>query len=61
MNSNVNVCDRDCRSKCWADYVETKNSIFGKIVVLYIVGLLTLSNYLLNYYNKKLFENFKQS
>lgn len=57
----MSQCDRDCRSRCWADYVENKNSIFGKLIVLYIVGILTLSNYLLNYYNTRLFNHFQKN
>ena len=47
-------CDKACKPKCWSDYVEDKYSIFGKIVFIYVITLLTLSNFLLKEYNSEL-------
>lgn len=40
-------CDKECKAKCWADYVEDKYSIFGKIIFIFVNFNLVLSSYVL--------------
>jgi len=54
----MKICKKNCKSKCWSDYANDKYSIFGNIVFIYVISLLTLSNFLLKEYNKELREYF---
>ena len=52
-------CAKDCRSKCWADYMDDKNSIFGKLIFIYIISLFFLSSFLIKEYNILIIEYFQ--
>lgn len=55
----MQTCAKDCRSQCWADYMDDKNSIFGKFIFIYVISLFLLSSYIIMEYNILIIEYFK--
>ena len=54
-------CDAECKSKCWADYVDKKNSFLARFIFFYVIVLLTLSNFLLKSYNTQMIVHLKEN
>ena len=40
-----NKCDKQCQKYCWSDYMNDKNSIFGKIIFTYVLTMITVANW----------------
>ena len=54
-------CDAECKSKCWADYVDKKNSFLARFIFFYVIALLSLSNFMLKSYTDLIIEHLKDN